>query len=843
MFLFLLALLFSVLFFGADINAAPVVGIDLGSMWYKIAMVQGQTMDIVVNEVGDRKISTVLGLRGKDRSFGNSAERMMLRYPENGYKYVLDLIGKTPEQTSSLDPFLFPYSSKLRVSKGRNAVYISCGEEEGNLLPEEILAMFLFDAFKIASSKAGIKVLDCVIVVPSFFTVYQRRALLDAATLAGVNVLALLNGGTAAGLTYKLNSDHNNETDKRVLFYDMGAGSTKVSIITFKKKIDKQKNKTNMIVQAIGHGWDESLGGREFDLRIAKYFVKQVENSTGEGTILRDKRAMERLIDASRQVKEMLSANKDATIFISDLVPEFDFSSSMTRVVFEKICEDLFNRTIEPIKTALKNAALISKQIDSIEVIGGGVRIPKIIQQLESFLNMKTGRRLNGDEATAMGAAFYAATHSTSFRVRSTIKLYDSIDYAIDVVLLDHKDLGISERQLLLFEAGVRFGTLKGLSFHLPQKRKSYFSLGFVYNSTALLATGSPLGISEVRFSGIPLESEFNYIDSPKVSLFFRLSNQGLIEVEQAVVEFSILTKEKEAKKSDNTTVLPSEHADKDVNSQKPANITEAEDTIHEETGERFVEVRRDKTIALKVELKHLGLLPLSPAQIRTSKAKISEMDRLDELKLKTIEARNTLETNTYSMKEIFNNEEDIVHNFTSKVEKQNILQVLSKVMDWLEQESESATLNQIIEMSTLLNSKTGPIFDRKYEYEHLEQTLIEFNTACQLAFNISLNITDTHEVEKKEIQEFIQFVMGGIRLVGDLFEKHKVLAPYQDPVLKISIIKPKTEHIFRRIKAFLQRPQRKTQFPPTFNKTEHNLTSNTSTTEDTNHSLSHDEL
>ena len=190
------------------------------------------------------------------------------------------------------------------------------------------MAMFFQQALKVASAKAGIKVVDCVVVVPNYFTHHQRQALLDAAKIADANVLGLMNVGTAAALTYGLNRDKEAvEQHQKILFYDMGSGSAKVSVVEFKMVEDHKKNKTVPLIQTIGHGWDETLGGREFDLRVAKFFGRLAEIRMGgeEGKVLGNKRTMQRLLREAKKAKEVLSANQEAYISIPDLVPDFDF--------------------------------------------------------------------------------------------------------------------------------------------------------------------------------------------------------------------------------------------------------------------------------------------------------------------------------------------------------------------------------------------------------------------------------------------------------------------------------------------------------------------------------------
>lgn len=468
-----------------------------------------------------------------------------------------------------------------------------------------------------------------------------------------------------------------------------------------------------------GHGWDEALGGRDFDMKVAKFFARKAEQKLGEGKVMTNKRTLERLLRESRKVKEVcvfrnlkvkivshltslskqvLSANLDSQISLPDLVPDYDFFSSITREEFEKECADLLSRAVLPVQKALESANLTPQDIDFVEVIGGGSRVPSIHAAIAKYMGREdVDRHLNGDEAAVFGAAFYAATQSTSFRVKNDILLKDATAYGIGTFLSFHSkfvcdntrysltlfafflDVSVSEgvssdhssTTAHLIKSLNRYGSLKKLSFHVNDHfLDTHFSLRLFYEN-GTLRTGAPVDIAEISFSGLPSKDKFELVDTPKVTLAFRLSPLGLVVVEHADVEFTILTLEKEKKekvedekentvkegeateKATEPTDTPSEgHAEepkKEGNDEKKEDVKteEKEKTVEEKEGgkeeekveeEKYVEVKRVKKVPLKVEVKAKGVLPLSTKEVADAKKKLRDMDAHDKQKFETEE-------------------------------------------------------------------------------------------------------------------------------------------------------------------------------------------------------------
>ena len=356
----------------APCAAQNVLGIDFGSEWIKLAVVQRSAgVQIVLNEASKRKSPNAVAFNPEDRSFGDTA---MVK-PHLAFTHTRELLGKQYSETlkNAYGPQYFPY--ELVVDEDRGAIKIKEGERF--LAPETLAAMVMTYAKSLAQTHTGEKVSDCVITVPGFYRQFERQAVLDAAHIAGLKVLSLMNDHTAVALKYGI--DHNVAAltePENVLFYDMGSTSTRVSVVQFSAIPDKeafQKNKTLGQLKVLSTSWDETLGGAAFTQIVADMLEKQSKQP-----LAGNQRAYAKLLQTAEKTKMVLSANKEAHPSIESFIGDYDFKATVKRVDFEKAAEHLLKRTGVPIVTALALANLTGADIHKVEVVGGGWRIPLV---------------------------------------------------------------------------------------------------------------------------------------------------------------------------------------------------------------------------------------------------------------------------------------------------------------------------------------------------------------------------------------------------------------------------------------------------------------------------------
>nr|XP_027212039.1 heat shock 70 kDa protein cognate 4-like [Penaeus vannamei] len=250
-----------------------------------------------------------------------------------------------------------------------------------------------------AEAYMGKAVKDAVITVPAYFNDSQRQATKDAGTIAGINVLRIINEPTAAAIAYGLDKQSVGKGERNVLIFDLGGGTFDVSILSIDDGVFEVKSTAG----------DTHLGGEDFDNRMVTHFVQEFQRKY-KRDVTSNKRALRRLRTACERAKRTLSSSTQASLEIDSLFEGIDYYTSITRARFEELCSDLFRGTLEPVEKALRDAKLDKSSIHDIVLVGGSTRIPKVQKLLQDFFNGKElNKSINPDEAVAYGAAVQAA--------------------------------------------------------------------------------------------------------------------------------------------------------------------------------------------------------------------------------------------------------------------------------------------------------------------------------------------------------------------------------------------------------------------------------------------------
>ncbi|GFO47003.1 hypoxia up-regulated protein 1 [Plakobranchus ocellatus] len=418
----LTALALTLLF--AAVNARlAVMSIDLGGEFMKIAIVKpGVPMEIVLNKESSRKTPTLVAFRNGERQFGNEAQNTAVKFPAKAFAYLPLIVGRQYDDPQvELFRQRFPYYS-MEKDEGRGTVLFRT-EDDSLYSVEELLAMILEKAKEYAQDFAEQDIKDAVITVPSFFNQAERRAVLAAAKMVGINVLQLMSDNAAVALNYGVFRRNNfNSTMQYYMFYDMGSTSTTATIVGYNvvKTKEGTRMESNPQVTIKGVGFDRTLGGLEISLRLRKFLAKAFNDQ--KKTTLKveeNQRAMAKLLKEAERVKKVLSANVDHTAQIEGLLDEKDFRSHVTRAELEHLSEDLFDRLTKPIEDALKISEITLPEINEVILMGGATRMPKVQEILVKFLGRSDlGKSINTDEAAAMGAVYQAAYLGKGFKVK-----------------------------------------------------------------------------------------------------------------------------------------------------------------------------------------------------------------------------------------------------------------------------------------------------------------------------------------------------------------------------------------------------------------------------------------
>ncbi|GFT74614.1 endoplasmic reticulum chaperone BiP [Nephila pilipes] len=380
-------------------SIGTVIGIDLGTTYSCVGIFKNGRVEIIANDQGNRITPSYVAFTAEgERLIGDAAKNQLTTNPENTIFDAKRLIGRDwSEKTVQRDVKFFPFKVIEKNSKPHIQVDTSQGKKM--FAPEEISAMVLTKMKETAEAYLGKKVNNAVVTVPAYFNDAQRQATKDAGSIAGLNVLRIINEPTAAAIAYGLDKK---EGEKNVLVFDLGGGTFDVSLLT----ID------NGVFEVVATNGDTHLGGEDFDQRVMEYFMKLYKKKSGKD-IRKDNRAVQKLRREVEKAKRTLSSAHQARVEIESFFEGEDFSETLTRAKFEELNMDLFRSTMKPVQKVLEDADLQKKDIDEIVLVGGSTRIPKIQQLVKEFFNGKEpSRGINPDEAVAYGAAVQAGVLS-----------------------------------------------------------------------------------------------------------------------------------------------------------------------------------------------------------------------------------------------------------------------------------------------------------------------------------------------------------------------------------------------------------------------------------------------
>ncbi|RWR99084.1 heat shock 70 kDa protein-like protein, partial [Dinothrombium tinctorium] len=361
-----------------------------------VGVFQHGKVEIIANDQGNRTTPSYVAFTDTERLIGDSAKNQVALNPSNTVFDAKRLIGRRfDDQSVQNDMKHWPF--KVVNDGGKPKIEVEFKGERKRFTPEEISSMVLTKMKETAEAYLGKKVVDVVITVPAYFNDSQRQATKDAGTIAGLNVMRIINEPTAAAIAYGL--DKKGKSERNVLIFDLGGGTFDVSILTIDEGVFEVKATAG----------DTHLGGEDFDNRMVTHFIEEFKRKHKKD-ISSNKRAVRRLRTACERAKRTLSSSTQASIEIDSLFDGIDFYSTITRARFEELCADLFRSTLEPVEKALRDAKLDKSRIHEVVLVGGSTRIPKVQKLLQDFLNGKElNKSINPDEAVAYGAAVQAA--------------------------------------------------------------------------------------------------------------------------------------------------------------------------------------------------------------------------------------------------------------------------------------------------------------------------------------------------------------------------------------------------------------------------------------------------
>ena len=485
---------------------SKIIGIDLGTTNSCVAVVEGQQPKVIENSEGGRTTPSVIAYTDGDEVLvGAPAKRQAVTNPEKTLYAIKRLIGRRfSDDVVKKDADMVPYKI-IKADNGDAWV----GVDDKKLAPPQVSAEILKKMKKTAEDYLGTDVKEAVITVPAYFNDSQRQATKDAGKIAGLEVKRIINEPTAAALAYGLDKG---KGDSIIAVYDLGGGTFDISIIEI-SEVDGEHQ-----FEVLSTNGDTFLGGEDFDLRLINFFVEEFKKDSGFD-LKSDPLALQRLKEAAEKAKIELSSSEQTEVNLPYITADASgpkhFVQKITRAKLESLVEDLVDRSISPLETALKDANLSKDKIDDILLVGGQTRMPLVQKKVQDFFGKEPRKDLNPDEAVAIGAAIQGSVLSGDTK---------------DVLLLDVTPLTLGIETLggvatPLIEKNTTIPTQKSQVFSTAEDNQTAVTVHVIQGERKQAAQNKSLG--QFNLTDIPPAAR----GMPQIEVSFDLDANGILNV------------------------------------------------------------------------------------------------------------------------------------------------------------------------------------------------------------------------------------------------------------------------------------------------------------------------
>ncbi|KAM9610261.1 heat shock protein 105 kDa isoform 3-T4 [Trichechus inunguis] len=775
---------------------------------------------------------SVISFGSKNRTIGVAAKNQQITHANNTVSNFKRFHGR-----AFSDPFIQREKENLSydlvsMKNGGVGIKVMYMDEEHLFSVEQITAMLLTKLKETAENNLKKPVTDCVISVPSFFTDAERRSLLDAAQIVGLNCLRLMNDMTAVALNYgiyKQDLPGLDEKPRIVIFVDMGHSAFQVSACAFNKGK----------LKVLGTAFDPFLGGKNFDEKLVEHFCAEFKTKYKLDTKSKI-RALLRLYQECEKLKKLMSSNStDLPLNIECFMDDKDVSGKMNRSQFEELCADLLQKIDAPLRALLEQTQLRVEDVSAVEIVGGATRIPAVKEKIAKFFGKDVSTTLNADEAVARGCALQCASLSPAFKVRE-FSVTDAVPFPISLVWSHDSEDTEGVHEVFYRNHAAPFS--KVLTFF----RRGPFELEAFYSDPQ----GVPYPEAKIGRFVVQNVSAQKDGEKSKVKVKVRVNTHGIFTISTASMVEKVPTEESEASSVEADLECPSPrppgNPDSETNSQPDSSDAGAQpqlqtdgqqtsqsppppelpseenkspdaDKANEKKVDQPPEAKKPKIKLVNVELPieanlvwQLGK-DLLNMYIETE----GKMIMQDKLEKERNDAKNAVEEYVYEFRgKLYGPYEK----FICEQDHQSFLRLLTETEDWLYEEGEDQSKQAYVDKLEELMKIGTPVKLRFQEAEERPKLLEELGQRLQHYARIAADFRNQDEKynhidesEMKKVEKSVNEVMEWMNNVMNAQAKKSL---DQDPVVRALEIKAKIKELNNTCEPVVTQPKPKIESP-----------------------------
>uniref|UniRef100_G3TG22 Heat shock protein 105 kDa n=1 Tax=Loxodonta africana TaxID=9785 RepID=G3TG22_LOXAF len=808
-----------------------VVGLDVGSQSCYIAVARAGGIETIANEFSDRCTPSVISFGSKNRTIGVAAKNQQITHANNTVSNFKRFHGR-----AFSDPFIQREKENLSydlvpMKNGGVGIKVMYMDEEHLFSVEQITAMLLTKLKETAENNLKKPVTDCVISVPSFFTDAERRSVLDAAQIVGLNCLRLMNDMTAVALNYgiyKQDLPGLDEKPRIVVFVDMGHSAFQVSACAFNKGK----------LKVLGTAFDPFLGGKNFDEKLVEHFCAEFKTKYKLDTKSKI-RALLRLHQECEKLKKLMSSNStDLPLSIECFMDDRDVSGKMSRSQFEDLCAELLQKIDVPLRALMEQTQLKAEDVSAVEIVGGATRIPAVKEKIAKFFGKDVSTTLNADEAVARGCALQCAILSPAFKVRE-FSVTDAVPFPISLVWNHDSEDTEGVHEVFYRNHAAPFS--KVLTFF----RRGPFELEAFYSDPQ----GVPYPEAKIGRFVVQNVSAQKDGEKSKVKVKVRVNTHGIFTISTASMVEKVPTEESEAS---------SVEADLECPSQRPPGNPDSEKNIQPDNSDAGAQPQ------VQTDGQHTSQSP-PPPELTSEENKTPDADKANEKvdqppeakkpKIKVVNVELPIEANLVwqlgkdllnmyietegkmimqdklekERNDAKNAVEEYVYEFRDKLygpyekflceqDHQNFLRLLTETEDWLYEEGEDQSKQAYVDKLEELMKIGTPVKLRFQEAEERPKTLEELGQRLQHYARIAADFRNQDEkynhIDESEMKKVEKAVNEAMEWMNNVMNAQAKKSPDQDPVVRAQEIKAKIKELNNTCEPVVTQPKPKIESP-----------------------------